>query len=53
MKFVIIFFTKEPKAPEVYYLNEIEKLLARIVELTSHKAKFTVYEIGRCVGDFS
>lgn len=53
--YLILFYTKEPKPPEVYWNNtqEMEKMLARIVELINHKAKFAVYEVGQCVGDFS
>lgn len=54
-KYLIIFYTAEPKPPEVYWdsTEDMEKLFARIVELTKHKAKFTVNEVGACIGDFS
>lgn len=52
-KYLIEFFTGEPKPPEIYYEQEIEKLFERIVELTKHKAKFTVSLVSRCLCDFS
>jgi hypothetical protein len=52
-KYVIIFYTSQPKPTEVYWPSDFEKLLARVVELTKSKAKFAVYELGNCVGDFS
>lgn len=56
MKVIIIFYTKEPKPIELYYLEStqaLEEYNKRIVELTKHKALFAVYKIGDCVGDFS
>lgn len=41
-KYLIEFYTREPKPPEVYCDNEVEKLFERIVELTKHNAKFVV-----------
>lgn len=54
-RYVIIFYTKEPKVPEVYWSDtkDMEKLFGRIVELTQKGAKFSIYEVGECVGDFS
>jgi hypothetical protein len=56
MTVIIVFYTKEPKPPEIYYtgnVQEMEKFTTRIAELTNHKAKFAVYQVGECVGDFS
>lgn len=54
-KFVIIFYTKEQKPPEYFngHSDDMQKLFERIVELTTHRAKFAIYEVGECVGDFS
>lgn len=58
LKLLITFYTSEPKPVEIYHLNannpdEVQKYNDRIVELTKHKAKFTVSIIGDCVGDYS
>lgn len=56
MRVVILFYTKEPKPPEHYSLNNTKDLQAyneRIVELTKHKALFAIFPLGECVGDFS
>lgn len=53
MKYVIIFYTAEPKPPEIFYPDEMQKMIERIVELTKNRAKFTVNTIGDCIGDFS
>lgn len=50
-RYVIFFYTSEPKPPEV--ITDLAALLERVVEITKTKAKFTVYEVGECVGDFS
>jgi hypothetical protein len=54
-KFIIVFYTVEPKPPEIYRetSEDVQKFLERIVELTKHKAKFAIYKIGECCGDFS
>lgn len=54
-RYLITFYTKEPKPPEVYWDNpeDMQKFIERIVELTNHKAKFTVHVVGECLGDFS
>lgn len=54
-QYIIVFYTVEVKPPELYWNNndDMPKLFARIVELTKHKAKFCVYEVGNCAGDFS
>jgi hypothetical protein len=54
-KYLLIFYTSEPKPPELYWdsTEDMAKLFARIVELTKNRAKFTVNEVGECVGDFS
>lgn len=54
-KYLIVFYTVEPKPPEVFWDNEkeMQMLFERIVELTKHKAKFAIYSVGTCVGDFS
>jgi len=55
-KYVIEFYTHEPKPPEIYYSSisdDMQKLFERIAELTKHKAKFVIHEISKCVADFS
>lgn len=54
-RFLIVFYTAEPKSPETYLNNaeQMQKLFERIVELTKHKAKFAIYQVNECVGDFS
>lgn len=53
MRYIIIFYTAEPKPIEIYNQNEIQQLFERIVELTKNRAKFCIYRVGECVGDFS
>ena len=52
---IIIFYTSEPKPMEKYHINTegMVRFIARINELTKHKAKYAVYELGECVADFS
>lgn len=54
-RYLIIFHTVDPKPPETYYSSHegMTLLFARIVELTKNRAKFCVFEVGECVGDFS
>lgn len=54
-KYVIMFYTKDHKAPEFYNdtNEEMSQLFTRIAELTKHKAKFVVYAVGDCLADFS
>lgn len=53
--YIIIFYTADPKESERYENDSagMQALFARIVELTKRKAKFTIYELGKCAGDFS
>ena len=53
MKYVLVYYTQSPKEPIVYYDSDMEDMLAEIVRLTQSKAKFAVFRIGECVGDFS
>ena len=56
MKVILIFYTKEPKPIEMYYLNnteQLEKYNYRVAELLKHRALFAIYQVGECVGDFS
>jgi hypothetical protein len=56
MKVIIIFYTKDPTPIERYNLESAEDsaiFLERIVFLTKLKAKFVVYKLGECLGDFS
>ena len=50
--YVIKFFTKEPKPPEIFRSSEIKMLLERVVELTKNRAKFIVLK-ATCICDFS
>lgn len=54
-KYLIVYFTKDPKAPEMFYGNsqDMAQLIEKIRDLTIKKAKFCVYELGECLGDFS
>jgi hypothetical protein len=54
-RYIITFYTSEPKPPEVYWNNskDMQRLFERVVELTKNRAKFTINEVGECVGDFS
>jgi len=55
-KVLIIFYGREPKQMELYYLGnakDIQKYTERVVELTKARNLFSCYELGECVGDFS
>lgn len=53
MKYVLIYYTQSPKDPVIYYESDMETMLAEIVRLTQSKAKFAIFRIGECVGDYS
>jgi len=56
LRVMIKFYTKEPKPIEEYDLlgpSEMQEFLEAIVKYTQLKAKFVVYQVGECVGDFS
>lgn len=53
MKFVIVYYGSEPKPPKVYYASDMEALFHEIRDLTKKRALFAIYELGKCVGDFS
>ena len=58
MEFLLIkFYTKEPKAPEMFCMTEeFDKFLERFRELTQKKALFVVFKFDNrrhMVGDFS
>jgi hypothetical protein len=50
-RYVIIYYTNEPRDPEVFH--DLTEVLAKVVEMTKKKAKFSVYVLGKCIGDFS
>lgn len=54
-RYIIVFYTVEPKAPEIYLSSPTDMiaLFKRIVELTKNRAEFCVFEVGQCLGDFS
>lgn len=51
--YIIIFYTSEPKPPEVYNAHEMQSLFERIVDLAKLRAKFAIYKVGENIGDFS
>lgn len=51
-KFIIFFFSKEPKEPEVIE-GGLTELLLKVNEYSKARRLFTVYKIGECIGDFS
>ena len=53
MKYMIIYYGKDPKPPKLYYSSDMQEMLEEVVRLTKLKALFAVYEVGKCVGDFS
>ena len=53
MKYVLIYYTVEKKDPVIYYECDAEEMIAEIVRLTQLKAKFAIFRIGECVGDYS
>lgn len=53
MKYIIVFYTSTPRGPELFVESDMEILFARIVELTKKSAKFAIYKIDKCVGDYS
>ena len=53
MRYVIVYYTQEPKAPVIYHERDMVDMLMEIVRLTQLKAKFCVFRLGECVGDFS
>jgi hypothetical protein len=50
-RWIILYYTNEPHPPDVF--EELQLLLNRVIELTKRKAKFSVYEVGPCIGDYS
>lgn len=50
-KFVIFFYTSGPRDPVFY--DTLDQLLDAVHALTKSKAKFAVYQVGECIGDFS
>jgi hypothetical protein len=56
MKVLIVFYTKEPQPPELFYIGndeDFQKLMERVVELARNRSKFTISNVGKCIGDFS
>ena len=53
MKYVLVYYTQSPKDPVIFYEKEMEAMLAEVVRLTQSKAKFAIFRIGECVGDYS
>ena len=45
----------KPGHPEPMYevIRGKQAMLDRVVTLTKHKVKFSVYEVGACLGDYS
>jgi hypothetical protein len=53
MKYILIYYTAVKREPVIYGDRDAEDMFAEIVRLTQSKAKFAIYRIGECVGDFS
>ena len=53
MRYLIVYYTVEPRPPKTFLENEMEALIHEVRDLTKQRAKFVVYEIGKCLGDFS
>lgn len=53
MKFLIVFYTKEDKPPELFREGDMGLLFNRIIDLTKKKTLFCIYKVGECVGDYS
>jgi hypothetical protein len=50
-RWLIIYYTQVPRTPDV--IDNEAFLLYRIVALTKARAKFAVFLVGECIGDFS
>lgn len=53
MKYILIYYTQAPKPPVIYYESDAEEMIAEIVRLTQSKAKFAIFRVGECLGDYS